>query len=174
MKRNIIEIKQIIKNILVRRNYFLIFVFSSIFIFAIFYILTLATTTDQSLSIFIMMNGFWFMVSTFLLLGVIAILFGIYISLFVFKIKLRCKGKGIIVSIFGGGGLIAGLFGAGCPMCGGFLFALIGMPLALFSLPFKGLELRILAILLLSLSVYFMSRSLVSCRMRKSKDEIFN
>ena len=167
MFKKIIELREIVKGVLSKRNYFLIFIFSSIFIFSIFYILTLATTTDQSLSIFIMMNGFWFMVSTFLLLGVIAILFGIYVSLLVFKIRLRCKGKGIIVSIFGGGGLIAGLFGAGCPMCGGALFALIGMPLALFYLPFKGLELRVLAMFLLSFSVYFMSRSLISCGTRK-------
>ena len=167
MFNKIVESREIVKKVLSKRDYFLIFIFSSIFISSIFYVLTLATTTDYSLSIFIMMNGFWFMVSTFILLGVIAILFGIYTSLLVFKIRLRCKRKGIFVSIFGGGGLIAGLFGAGCPMCGGALFALIGMPLALFYLPFKGLELRALSILLLGISVYLISRSIYSCEIRK-------
>ncbi len=164
----IIEIRNLIKKVLSETNYLLVFIFSSILIFSIFYILTLATTTNHSLSIFIMMNGFWFMVSTFLLLGVAALLFGIYVSLFSYKIAERCK-NGKISGFSGIIGLIAGLFGAGCPMCGGFLFALIGMPLALFFLPFKGLELRVGAIILLALAVYFISRSMISCRTAKKR-----
>jgi hypothetical protein len=166
MFKKIIESRQIIKNILAKRAYFLIFLFSSVLIFSIFYILTLATTTDHSLSIFIMMNGFWFMVSTFFLLGIAALLFGIYVSLFSYDISERCKG-GKIGGFFGAIGLIAGLFGAGCPMCGGALFALIGMPLALFFLPFKGLELRLGAIVLLALAVYFLSRSMIKCKIKR-------
>ena len=166
MPREIFEIRSLIKQILLIKKYFLIFLFSSMLIFAIFYILTLATISDNSLSIFIMMNGFWFMISTFVLLGFAAILFGIYVSLFYFKIEERCR-KGKINGFFGATGLIAGLFGAGCPMCGGALFTLIGMPLALFFLPFKGIELRAGAIILLLISIYMLGRNLISCKIRK-------
>ncbi len=165
MLKRVIESRQAIKKILAKRAYFLIFLFSSILIFSIFYILTLATTTNYRLSIFIMMNGFWFMVSSFFLLGMAALLFGIYISLFSYKIAERCR-NGKISGFFGATGLAAGLFGAGCPMCGGALFALIGMPLALFFLPFKGLELRVGAIIMLALAVYFLSRSMIKCKIK--------
>lgn len=164
MLRKILGIRSLIKQILFIRKYFLISLFSGILIFIIFYMLTLATTTDHSIKIFIMMNGFWFMVSTFFLLAVASILSGVYISLFSYKIVESCK-KSKTSGFFGIAGLTAGLFGAGCPMCGGVLFALIGMPLALFFLPFKGLELRAGAIILLLISVYMLGRSLISCKM---------
>ena len=166
MLKKIFKVREFIKNILNRKNYLILFISVSLLTFLVFYLLTLATVTDQSLGIFIMMNGFWYTLSTFFLLAVIALLFGVYVSLLAFKIKLRCKGKGIIVSIFGGSGLIVGLFGAGCPMCGAALFALFGAPLALFFLPFKGIELRLLSIILLSLSIYLRSRSLIECKIK--------
>ena len=166
--------KKTIKNIeyvLSQKNHVLYFLLAGISIFIVLYALTLATTTDQSLSIFIMMNGFWYMFSTFFLLGIAAVLFGLYVMLLIFKIKNKTKNlKRKVSGLFGASGLITGLFSAGCPMCGGFLFGIFGAPLALFFLPFKGLELRVLAILLLSLSVYLISRSLVECHINlKSK-----
>lgn len=166
MAGRIAETTILIKNTLSKKRYFTIFVLSSIILFSIFYILTLATTTNHSLSIFIMMNGFWFMVSTLSLLGIAALLFGIYIALFSYNIALRYNG-GKATGFFGTIGLVAGLFGAGCPMCGGFLFGLIGMPLALFFLPFKGLELRAASILLLTIAIYFLSRSMIRCDIKK-------
>jgi len=171
MFEKIKQSKFVIKEIFKKDNYLILFLVVSIIIFIIFYFLTLATTTDQSLSIFIMMNGFWYMLSTFFLLGIAAVLFGLYVMLLIFKIKNKTKNlKRKVSGLFGASGLITGLFSAGCPMCGGFLFGIFGAPLALFFLPFKGLELRVLAILLLSLSVYLISRSLVECHINlKSK-----
>lgn len=168
----IIEAKGLVKNVLYKRNYFILFLCISILVFVVFYLLTLATVTNQSLGIFIMMNGFLYTFSTFFILAVIALLFGVYVSLLVYKIKMRCKdkkGKGALSNVFGSSGLIAGLFGAGCPMCGAALFALFGAPLALFFMPFKGLEVRVLALILLSISVYMFSRSLIKCNIRKYK-----
>ncbi len=166
MLKKIYEVKQEIKFVLHKRNYLILFVCASLISFLVFYFLSLLTIADNSLAIFVMMNGFWFSFAMFLMLALIALLFGVYVSLLVFKIKLNCKGKGFLVSVFGGSGLIAGLFGAGCPMCGAALFALFGAPLALFFLPFKGLELRLLALVLLGLSVYFLSRSLIKCKLK--------
>lgn len=166
MAVKIMETMNLIKRILSETKYLLVFIFSSIILFALFYLLTLATTTNHSLSIFIMMNGFWFMIFTFFLLGIASLLFGIYVSLFFYNIAKRYK-KGKTNGFFGTIGLIAGLFGAGCPMCGGFLFGLIGMPLALFFLPFKGLELRLASIILLSLAIYFLSKSMIRCEINR-------
>ena len=176
MFKKVIESKKTIKDILIRRNYFILFASTAILLFLILYILTLATTTNQSLSIFIMMNGLDYAILTFFLLFIISLLFGIYISLFVYKIRRNMKGRKVI-GIFGGSsGLIAGIFGAGCPMCGSVIFALFGAPLALFFMPFKGLELRVLSILLLIISIYIISKSIYSCEITiiKNKNEKFN
>mgnify|MGYP001567992133 CR=1 FL=1 len=164
----LIKIKQTIKYVLKKRNYFILFLCASILSFFIFYLLTLATTTDQSLSIFIMMNGLLYTLSTFFIFAVIAILFGIYASLFAYKIRINCKGKNFKNSILGSSGFITGILGSGCPMCGSAVFAIIGMPLALFFLPLKGLELRLLSLILVILSTYFLVKSLSKCELPTS------
>lgn len=160
MIKKILFLKEIV------RKYSLLFIISSLIFFIVFYLLTLATTTEHSLSIFIMMNGISYTILTFFLLAVIALLLGVYISLVVYSFKIKIKAKKIGGSI-GVIGLIVGLFSAGCPMCGAFLFGLLGFPLALFFMPFKGLELRVLSILLLLFSVYFLAKSLNKCKIYK-------
>ncbi len=162
----ITESKKVIKNVLSRKNYLILFTSATILLFLILYLLTLASTTNQSLSIFIMMNGLAYTISTFFLLSVISLLFGIYVSLFAYKIRMSIKGNKAISISGGSGGFIVGLFGAGCPMCGSVIFALFGAPLALFFMPFKGLELRVLSIIILSLSVYLVSRNLYCCEIK--------
>ena len=156
-----------IEDVLSKRNYFILFILTSLILFAVFYVFTLATTTDHSIGIFVMMNGVSYAFFTFLLLVVIALLFGVYIALVVYGIKLRSKYAGS--SVFGAGGLIVGAFSAGCPMCGAFLFGLFGAPLTLFFMPYKGLELRVLAMVLLAISIYAMSKNLNRCKAIKMK-----
>lgn len=160
MLSKILGIKEVIKKA-VQEN-LLWFLISSLMFFVIFYILTLATTTNHSLSIFIMMNGFSYTIWTFFLLAVIALLLGIYISLAVFSFKIKLKSNKTS-GFIGVVGLIVGLFSAGCPMCGAFLFGLFGFPLALFFMPYNGLELRALSVLILVVSIYLISRSLAKC-----------
>ena len=156
-----------IEDVLSKRNYFILFILTSLILFAVFYVFTLATTTDHSIGIFVMMNGVSYAFFTFLLLVVIALLFGVYIALVVYGIKLRSKYAGS--SVFGAGGLIVGAFSAGCPMCGAFLFGLFGAPLTLFFMPYKGLELRVLAMVLLAISIYALSKNLNRCKAIKMK-----
>ena len=169
MLNKIIKVRELVRSILSKRNYLILFICSSALLFLVFYVLTLATTTNQSLSIFIMMNGFLYAIITFFLLAVIAMLFGVYTALLVYAIRLKIRHKkkaGKSHEIFGGAGFLVGLFSAGCPMCGAFLFGLFGAPLALFFMPFKGIELRALALLLMGISVYMIAKSLSECKMK--------
>ena len=54
------NVLKVIKQILIQKNYFIIFVFATLLSFFTFYKLTLATVTDKSLEIFIMMSGWNF------------------------------------------------------------------------------------------------------------------
>lgn len=115
-----------------------------------------------------MMSGWNYTFTHLILLGIVSLLFGIYASLFFYRVNLvKCDEKrGWFSGIFGSSGFIAGLFSAGCPMCGAVLFALFGAPLALMIFPFKGLELKILSIVLLSISIHILAKSLIECKVR--------
>ncbi len=104
----------IIKRVLSNKKYFFLFLISSLITFSVFYFLTLYAVTDKSLWIFIEMNGYNYTFFSFLFMAIIALLLGIYASLFVFKIKLINKGK--LIGLSGIFGLIAGIFSSGCPM----------------------------------------------------------
>lgn len=166
MFRKIKESINFLERFLSYQRYFLIFIIVSFISFVVFYKLTLVNIANQSLKIFVMMSGFQYTVVQLFILGIISLLFGIFVSLLVYKIRLTQKIKKSS-SMWGSFGLIFGLFSAGCPTCGALLFSLIGMPLALMYLPFKGLELKILSIILMSISIYFLSRSLIECKIKK-------
>ena len=148
-----------IKRVINKKNYFIIFLLVSIISFIVLYLLTLATVTDYSLIIFVIMNGFWYTVLTFLIFILISLLFGLYIALIVYKFKTLRK-TSLKSNTTGFIGLVSGIFGAGCPMCGSLIFGFFGAPLALFFMPFKGLELRFLSLILLSISVFIISKNL--------------
>lgn len=167
MFRKIKRAREIVRDILSKRNYFIIFLITSLVGFVVLYKLTLATTAKKSLNIFIMMQGSIYVFVDLFVLLLISLLFGIYVSLFVYRVKIiRAVSK---TGFFGSLGLIVGLFSAGCPTCGAVLFSLIGMPLALMSFPFHGLELKVLSIILLSVSVYIVARSFVGCEVDKNR-----
>ncbi len=162
IKETINVIKQVYKN----KKYIYITLIAAVISFIVFYKLTLATIADNSLKIFIVMSGYNYTYFTLLSFVIISVLFGIYLSVFIYRfklIKLMKEKKGTSVGFVGYIGLIAGVFGAGCPTCGSVIFALFGAPLALMYLPFRGLELRLLAIVILVVSIYLLTRSLTKC-----------
>jgi len=161
---------QFIKSILLNWKYFLIFLMTTLIGFFIMYKFSLATVADKSLGLFVMMSGVNDTFINLLLLFIIAVLFGVFAALFVYKIKIvrQTSSTGILGTL----GITVGLFSAGCPTCGAFLFSMIGMPLALFYLPFKGLELKVLSILMLLISNYLIARSLTVCKINKSTIKI--
>ncbi len=150
--------------VLKERKYFLIFAFTSFFVFVLLSLLTLATTANFSPEIFVMMNGKQYAFLTLLLFTGISLLSGLYFSLLFYKVLAVLPLRKKISSFAGSGAFLLGIFSTGCPMCGAFLLGLFGFPLALFFMPFKGLELRFLSFLFLLLAVYLMSKELTHCQ----------
>ena len=137
---------------------------TALILFGVLFYLMVSTVANNSLKIAIMMSGVNFIYLSTLLITIMSILFGIYLSLVVFKFSFINAKKGVF-GFFGG---IIGAFGVGCPTCGAFLFGLIGAPLALMYFPFKGLEIQILGILLLIVSIFFITKSMNgNCRINK-------
>ncbi len=94
---------------------------------------------------------------------VIAVLFGINVSMLAFYMKKNrsIAGRGGAVSL---GGLTSGIFGVGCASCGtliiGPLLAFFGASGVLAYLPFGGQEFGVVAILLLLFSVYLIAKKI--------------
>lgn len=151
---------QIVLSVLKRKKYALIAIFSALAMASISYYLTIVNVAFHSLTVLIQMDGPLFTSISLGLSLVISILFGIYIALFVFRRNLIKDSKTIKPTLSGIGGTAAGVFAAACPTCGAPLFAFFGAPLALMALPFQGLEIKVLSVLLLLLSAYFLTDSI--------------
>jgi len=147
------------KGVLSSWKYFLIFLITSLVGFLVMYRFTMLTVANQSLKIFVMMSGVNYTFLDLFVTAVIALLFGVFVSLFVYKFVLarQVSKTGFLGSI----GLAIGLFSLGCPTCGAFLFTLIGYPLALMYLPWGGMELKLLSVGFLLLSNYLIVRGMV-------------
>ncbi len=66
-------------------------------------------------------------------------------------------------SSLSGSGVLAGAFASGCPVCGSLLLPLIGISSGLAAFPFRGLELKALAVSLMVISTYFVLKSNGKC-----------
>ena len=101
-----------------------------------------------------LLAGMWTAMSTtsLVLLIIVAILTGANLTLVVERIQeIRASGK---MSLVVGGSSLLGIVGSGCASCGLPILAFLGLSGAIFYLPFQGLELSVLAIILLSISLY--------------------
>lgn len=153
-------LKQIIPPILKRKKYALIALGAGIIMASISYYLTIINVAFHSFSILVEMDGWTFTAVSLGLSLIISALFGIYIALFIFRRDLIKDSKHIKPILSGIGGTITGVIAAACPTCGAPMLAFFGAPLALMALPFQGLEIKVLSILLLSLSVYLLTESI--------------
>lgn len=107
-----------------------------------------------------LLQGFQTLFSPFdrFLLLLTALLVGINFMLaFSNMQKIKQKGK---VSLSLGGASIIGLAATGCTTCGLSLFALFGLSAAVSTLPFHGMELHIIALILLFISLVYMIKKL--------------
>ncbi|MBI4992686.1 MAG: hypothetical protein HZC26_00920 [Candidatus Magasanikbacteria bacterium] len=138
-----------------RKKYLALTAATTLVVFILSYFLTIWAITGKSIAAYIDMSSWAFTLFSLFLSLVIAVLFGVYLSLFLVRRRLR-KEREIKNKLCSASGTAIGLFAAGCPTCGAPLFALFGAPLALFSLPFRGLELKVLSIALLALSIYLL------------------
>ncbi len=158
LKKEYTNTLEIVKVVLRNRKYKIISLVFSIVSFAVLYYLLVAKTAENSIRISVIMSGAGFVTFSIVAILITASLSGILFSMLIFKISLdnKIEGKGIFGFI--GSGIAA--FGVGCPTCGALLFGLIGLPLALMYLPFRGLELQVLGIFILALSIYFTGKSI--------------
>lgn len=147
-----------VKGVLSNWKYLLTFVVVSLVGFLVMYKLTMSTVANGSLKIFIMMSGVNFTFLDLFVTAIMALLFGLFFSLFVYKFVLMRKVSS--VGLLGSLGLAVGLFSLGCPTCGAFFFVLFGYPLALMYLPWGGMELKLLSVVFLVLSNYFIVRGM--------------
>ncbi|MDP3763620.1 MAG: hypothetical protein Q8Q92_03150 [bacterium] len=101
-----------------------------------------------------LLAGMWTVMSklSLMLLIIVAILTGANLTLVVQRLQaIRASGK---MSFMVGGSSLLGIVGSGCASCGLPILAFLGISGAIFYLPFQGLELSVLAIVLLSVSLY--------------------
>lgn len=101
-----------------------------------------------------LLAGMWTAMSklSLFLLTVVAILTGVNLTLVVQRLQaIRASGK---MSFVVGGSSLLGIVGSGCASCGLPILAFSGLSGAIFYLPFQGLELSVIAIILLSISLY--------------------
>lgn len=144
-----------IKKVLKQRNYFLLFLISSLIYLSLSLYLT--NYFFNGLSNFLTYTYYAYFNLSFNF--ILALLFGINLSLAYFKIKTH-KSK---VGFFSG---FLSLFTAGCPACSLSSVCLLVAPSLAFGLvllPFKGLEIQILGILVLSISIFIVSKDEI-CR----------
>lgn len=154
-----------IETVISQRNYFIAFLIACLLMFAGLYWLTVVNTAQHSLGIYVEMNGFWYTTLGLLATIVTSILFGLYVALFSYRFKMqRNENRSNAVGFFG---FIAGLFGAGCPTCGSVMLGLFGAPFGLMLLPFKGLEIKLLSVVLLGISVFVVARDPKMCSLKR-------
>lgn len=109
------------------------------------------------------------LISSFISLIFITILFGILFSLIAYKMKMikSVSGK---TGIFTTTGIFLGFLAPGCAACGVGLLSLFGVSAAALSfLPYDGLELSILAIGVLSFSTFKITKDIkkgISCEIK--------
>lgn len=145
--------------ILKNKKYVVITLIVTIIMGAISYYLTVVNVYHKSIFVYADMNGTLFTIISLTLGLVIAILFGFYIALMVFRRDV-IKGRAVGNKATSFGGVVTGIVASGCPSCGIPLLGLIGFPLALYSLPFKGLELKVLSIIFLGFGIYLISKNI--------------
>lgn len=89
----------------------------------------------------------------------ISILAGALISTIVFKFH-----SGESISKRGGTGIVLGLFAPACASCGIGLLAILGLGGVIATLPFKGLEISLLAIVLLVAGIISTAKDMNACK----------
>ncbi len=106
-----------------------------------------------------LLAGMWTAMSnlSLALLVIVALLTGANLTLVVRRLSsLRASG-GLRLTV--GGNSLLGIVGSGCASCGLSILAFFGLSGAIAYLPFRGIELSVIAIAALSVSLVFLIRS---------------
>lgn len=102
-----------------------------------------------------LLGGMWTAMTHFslLVLVITAVLTGANLTLIVKRIRALHSSKGVHLIL---GSSILGVIGSGCVACGLPIISLFGLTGSLLFLPYRGAELSIIALVLLSASLYFL------------------
>jgi len=143
-------------NVLKIKEYFLSFLILTFLFCFLYYELTIYGI--KNLDNFIYFNGVIYVGFYIILTLLISILLGLWLTLMFYKfqclkkIDLNHSGTSFL-------GFLLGIFGTGCAGCSFTLFSyflsFFGLALGLARLPLQGLELKILSVILLLISNYF-------------------
>ena len=147
-----------IKLVYPNKKYLLLSLVVALITFTGLYYLTFYFTTPAALRF---IEGPFYFYFTFASNFIISVLFGFNASAIANKISM--KSKIAKDSSLAGGGVIAGAFASGCPVCGSLLLPLIGISGGLAAFPLRGLELKALAVSLMLVSTYFISKNYNKC-----------
>ena len=162
------ETLELIKLVFNSRKYIWISLIFGILSFGILYYLLVVKVANQDIWISVMMSGALFVTLSIVSITLMSFLSAILFSMILFHFNNFRKGSEKGFFGFIGSGIAA--FGVGCPTCGAFLFGLIGMPLALTYLPWRGIELQLFGILILILSIYLTGKSIRGvCKIKKTE-----
>ena len=102
--------------------------------------------------------------SSFVTLIVISILFGMLVSIMLYKADYNVSAANKKLGLLGTIGLFLGILAPGCAACGIGLASTLGLSTALVTfLPYKGLELSIIAISILGFTIIKTSSNLTFC-----------
>lgn len=105
---------------------------------------------------------------SFVSLIILSLMFGILVSLIIFKIDSKIVIKDKKAGFVGTLGIVLAALAPGCAACGLGLVSLLGIGAGFFALlPYEGLEFSILAILLLGFTIFKISKDLTTCEICK-------
>jgi len=104
---------------------------------------------------------------------ILSLLIGALVSLLVFRFKMATTEKAGKIGLFGSLGIFLGMAAPGCAACGVGLLAILGLSSALFVLPFQGHEINVVAIALVSFSIFNISGKLYNpvCQIKINEND---
>ncbi len=147
-----------IKLVYSNKKYILLSLVVALITFIALYYLTFYFTTPTALRF---TEGAFYFYFIFASNFIISVLFGFNASAIASKIRMKSKmAKDTSLSV---SGVIAGAFASGCPVCGSLLLPLVGISGGLAAFPLRGLELKALAVSLMLVSTYFISKNYSKC-----------
>lgn len=114
-------------------------------------------------------QGFYLSVGavSFFCTVILSLLTGFLISLLWFRAEITHMGIQRKLGFFEYISVFLGLFVTGCPTCGLGLIAIFGLGASVAALPFGGVEVSIVAIVVILITIYFISKRILFCKVDK-------
>ena len=159
----LIDFKKATKEVYQEPKYYFVTFSFALFIYIINVVLHNPSFILKNFSLLLFFNlifGFIHTVSfsSFILLIFIAILGGISLTYSIFLLKRQIKHSAYASS----SSIVASLLAPACASCALGLFGILGLSGFLAALPFKGLELGLFAIIILLISIYYLSEKVIA------------